>query len=47
VQPALDMEGVWRVEPLTIPLPGTWELQLDIRVSRFSLVTLRETLVID
>jgi copper transport protein len=34
---AVLADGVWRVENQTIPLPGVWELILDIRLSRFSL----------
>jgi len=41
---AVAVDAVWRVEDLLIPVPGPWELQLDIRASRFQLVTLREAL---
>ncbi len=30
-------DGLWRVDDQTVPLPGLWELTLDIRLSRFSL----------
>ncbi|MNL80540.1 hypothetical protein D3C87_2074210 [compost metagenome] len=35
--PATLVDGVWRVEGQAIPLPGTWELVLDIRIDRFTL----------
>lgn len=35
--PATPLDGVWRVEGQAIPLPGTWELVLDIRIDRFTL----------
>ncbi|KKB79438.1 hypothetical protein VW29_17535 [Devosia limi DSM 17137] len=41
---AVALDAAWRVEDLVIPVPGLWELQLDIRASRFQLVTLREVL---
>jgi copper transport protein len=29
--------GGWRVEGLTIPVPGQWQIELDVRLSRFEL----------
>lgn len=37
---AVDLEGAWQVKDLTIPAAGPWEVQIDIRVSRFELVGL-------
>ena len=37
---AVDLEGAWQVKDLTIPVAGTWEVEIDIRVSRFELVGL-------
>lgn len=39
---AIESDGVWRVEGLTIPVSGAWRLELDIRASRFELVRLEE-----
>ena len=35
--PAALIDGLWRVEGQSIPLPGLWELILDIRLDRFTL----------
>jgi copper transport protein len=36
--PAINLNtGNWRVEGQTIPLPGLWEIVLDIRIDRFAL----------
>lgn len=37
---ALAVDGAWRVDNLIIPVAGDWQITLDIRVSRFDLVTL-------
>lgn len=37
---ATDLTGAWRIEGLAIPVAGTWQLDFDIRKSRFSLVRL-------
>lgn len=34
---AVLVEGTWRIEGQTIPLPGVWDLTLDIRIDRFTL----------
>ena len=49
--PALGIEPIrraavatdtgWRVGDLTVPVAGTWRLELDIRVSRFELSKLQ------
>lgn len=30
-------DGVWRVEELVLPLPGRWQIELEIRLSRFAM----------
>ena len=30
-------DGIWRIDPLTIPLAGTWLVDIELRLSRFSL----------
>ncbi len=35
-------DGTWKVARLTIPVPGTWTVRLDIRVSEFELVRLED-----
>lgn len=39
---AVARDGVWLVEGLTIPVAGTWHVEMDIRASRFELVKLEE-----
>lgn len=39
---AREEDGAWLVEGLTIPVSGTWRLELDIRSSRFELIKLEE-----
>jgi copper transport protein len=34
---AVLADGIWRLEGQVFPLPGLWELTLDIRLSRFAL----------
>ncbi len=35
--PARFVDGFWRVDEQIIPLPGLWEMVLDIRIDRFTL----------
>ena len=37
---------VWRIDDIVIPVSGTWHLALDIRMSRYSLITLQTDLEI-
>jgi hypothetical protein len=32
---AVDLGGVWRVEDLTLPVAGTWQVEIEVRVSTF------------
>lgn len=34
---ATEADGIWRVEDLTIPVAGAWQLETEIRISRFEL----------
>lgn len=43
---AVAADDAWRIEGLTIPVAGTWRLELDIRASRFELVKLVEEVAI-
>lgn len=43
---AREVEGVWRVDDLTIPVAGTWQVETEIRVSRFELARPRGEFVI-
>ncbi len=43
---AIEQDGVWRVEGLTIPVPGIWHMEMDIRASRFELIKLAEDIEI-
>ncbi|MET3924814.1 copper resistance protein CopC [Devosia sp. 2618] len=36
-RPAVESEGLWLIQDLTIPVPGTWLVDLNIRASRFEL----------
>lgn len=35
------VDGAWRVDPLTIPAAGTWLIDVELRLSRFSLSRLQ------
>lgn len=45
-RPAVQTEAGWRIPDLTIPLAGTWQLEIDVRASRFELFRLQTELVI-
>ncbi len=38
--PSTDLGGAWRVENLPVPLRGDWQLEIEIRKSRFEMVRL-------
>ncbi|WP_421760616.1 copper resistance CopC/CopD family protein [Devosia sp.] len=38
-------DGSWRVAPLQIPVPGTWTIRLDIRVSDFVMTRIADDVV--
>jgi copper transport protein len=38
-------DGYWRVAPLQIPVPGTWTIRLDIRVSDFVMTRIADDVV--
>jgi copper transport protein len=40
------LDGIWRIEDITIPVPGTWQLSVEVRISRFELVRLQGELTI-
>lgn len=42
--PEPGADGIWTVPGLALPLPGEWEVALDIRLDRFRLTTLHGTL---
>lgn len=33
-----DADGIWHIPQVMLPLPGNWQVDLDIRVTRFKLV---------
>lgn len=39
-------DGVWRVEPLLLPYGGVWEVDLDIRLTRFKRARISTTLAL-
>jgi copper transport protein len=42
--PATQVEGAaWRVDRLQLPLPGTWQVRVEILVSNFEKITLEDT----
>lgn len=44
--PAIKQDdGSWRVAPLQIPVPGTWTIRLDIRVSDFVMTRIADDVV--
>ena len=42
---ALQPDGSWHVAPLQIPVPGTWTIRLDIRVSDFVMTRIADDVV--
>lgn len=40
-QDAHDLGGVWRVENISLPVSGTWQLEIEMRITRFQLVRLK------
>jgi len=38
---ARRIDGIWRIDPLTIPVAGTWLVDIELRLSRFSLSRLQ------
>lgn len=42
-EPVPGAEGAWAIPDLVLPLSGTWQLDLDIRLTRFKQVTLEGT----
>lgn len=39
----LQDDGFWHVDDITLPLSGEWQIDLEIRLSRFELIRLNET----
>ncbi|CAM5764468.1 copper resistance CopC/CopD family protein [Bosea minatitlanensis] len=39
-------DGVWRVDDLTLPVPGRWEVELEILISDFEMRRIRDSVVI-
>jgi len=37
---AMEVEGIWRVEGLTIPVAGIWQVEIEARLGRFEMVKL-------
>lgn len=44
--PATLVDGLWQVQDLVIPLGGTWEITLDVRLDRFTLARIASEFVI-
>jgi copper transport protein len=42
-RPATETEGVWRIDDLTLPVPGAWTVRLDVLVSDFETLRLEGT----
>lgn len=43
---AVEADGLWRVEGLTIPVAGTWQVETEVRLSRFELARPRAEITI-
>jgi copper transport protein len=39
-RPATEAGGVWRIDDLTLPVPGVWTVRLDVLVSDFETLRL-------
>lgn len=44
---AKQADGSWHVSPLQIPVPGTWTIRLDIRVSDFVMTRIADDVVFE
>ncbi len=40
-------DGLWRAGPLTLPTPGEWEVSLQILITDFESLTLRDTITLE
>lgn len=45
-QATVDADGIWKIPQLMLPLPGKWQVDLEIRISRFKLIKQMGTLEI-
>lgn len=46
-QPArLGQDGIWRVEALNLPVPGRWQVELEILISDFEMRRIKDAVVI-
>jgi copper transport protein len=45
-RPATESEGLWRIEDLTLPVPGAWTVRLDVLVSDFETLRLDGTVTL-
>lgn len=43
----VDADGLWHVEDLVLPLPGDWQLDLEIRLTRFSMTRIESIITIN
>lgn len=43
---AIEADGMWTIEELTIPIAGTWQVEVEIRLSRFELARPRGEIVV-
>lgn len=43
---AIEADGMWTLEDLTIPIAGTWQVEVEIRLSRFELARPRGEIVV-
>lgn len=42
----LGSDGIWRIEELNLPVPGRWEIELEILISDFEMRRIKDAIVI-
>lgn len=41
-RPATRRDGIWGVDGLVLPAPGTWDVRIDLLISDFDIARLSE-----
>ena len=42
----LGQDGIWRIDALTLPVAGRWEVELEILISDFEMRRIKDVVVI-
>jgi copper transport protein len=47
IEARVGEDGLWRAGPLTLPTPGEWEVSVQILITDFESLTLRNTITLE